>query len=199
MDERSTSSSQQIRVWDLFVRLFHWSLVGGFATCFLSGEFNLMTMHVWTGYAITLLLTTRIIWGFTGSTYARFGNFLYPIKETLAYARGMLRGHPPHYLGHNPLGALMVFALLGLCLLICASGLTTLATIDFDGPLVFINVWFDDAMAYAAQDIHEMLPKITLGFVGLHVIGVVASSRLHGENLVKGMITGNKPQQSHPT
>lgn len=193
MDNNREATASGIKVWDRFVRLFHWSLVSGFAVSFISAEINWMTVHVWMGYFITSLLLCRIVWGLVGSRYARFSNFIYPLNETLAYVRGMRAGHPPHYLGHNPMGALMVFALLGLCLLICLSGLTTLATIDFDGPLVFLNPWFDDAMAYAAEDIHQTLPWITLAFIAMHVGGVITSSRMHHENLVKSMITGFKP------
>lgn len=196
MAEQREHLRQQIPVWDLFVRLFHWGLVVGFATCFVSGEFNLMTLHVWVGYSVTTLLMARLVWGLIGSPSARFRNFLYPIQETLAYAQGLRRGHPPHYLGHNPLGALMVFALLTLCLSICLSGLTTLATIEFDGPLLFLNPWFDDAMAYAVEDIHERLPQWTLAFIAAHLAGVIVSSRLHKENLLTSMITGKKP--AHP-
>lgn len=192
MQEISGTRSPRIKVWDPFVRVFHWSLVTGFAVNFVSGELDWMTVHVWVGYAITFLLLCRIGWGLVGSRYARFSNFFYPLEETLAYARGMLAGHPPHYLGHNPLGALMVFALLGLCLLITLTGLTTLAMIEFEGPLLFLNHWFGDTLAYAAEDIHETLPWITLGFVGMHIAGVIASSRLHQENLVKSMINGYK-------
>lgn len=193
MRDTAAPAVPQIKVWDPFVRFFHWSLVSGFAINIISAEINWMTVHVWVGYFICVLLLSRIAWGLVGSRYARFRNFLYPVSETLAYVQGMRAGHPPHYLGHNPMGALMVFALLGLVLLICVSGLTTLATIDFEGPLVFINAWFDDAMAYLAQDIHEILPWITLAFVGMHVTGVVVSSRMHNENLVKSMLTGYKP------
>lgn len=192
MQDTSGTLVPRIKVWDIFVRVFHWSLVTGFAVNFVSGEMDWMTVHVWVGYGITLLLLARIGWGLVGSRYARFSSCLYSVTETLAYARGMLTGRPPHYLGHNPLGALMVFALLGLCLLMTFSGLTTLAMIEFEGPLVFLNHWFDDTLAYAAEDIHEILPWVTLGFVGLHITGVIASSRLHQENLVKSMITGYK-------
>lgn len=193
MHDTPAPHSPEVRVWDRFVRIFHWSLVAGFATGFLSGENNLMTLHVWTGYVICALLSARLVWGFIGTPYARFSNFLYPPRETLTYLKGLRAGHPPHYLGHNPAGALMVFALLGLCVCLCLSGMITLATIDFDGPLLFLNRWCDDAMAYLAQDIHQLLPKITLALVTLHVLGVIASSRLHGENLFKSMITGSKP------
>lgn len=196
MPAKAQPHATQIRIWDGFIRFFHWSLVVGFATSFFSGEFDWMTVHVWTGYGLCGLLTARLIWGVIGSKYARFGSFIYSLSETRAYVRGMLQGKPPHYLGHNPLGALMVFALLGMCLLICLSGLLTLATLEFEGPLVVVNRWFDDAMAYAVEDIHETLPLVTLALVGLHVAGVVIASRLHGENLIKSMMTGNKPMPS---
>lgn len=194
MASRQINKEPEVRVWDLFVRLFHWLLVAGFAVGFISGEFNVMTLHIYVGYALSLLLIARIVWGFAGSRYARFSSFIYPINITLAYLKGMqAAGGPPHYLGHNPAGAPMVFALIGLCICLCLTGLVTLAIIDFEGPFLFINSWFDDAMAYAVQNFHELLPKITLGFIACHVAGVVISSRMHKENLVKAMITGNKP------
>jgi len=188
----------QVRVWDLYVRVFHWALVSGFALCYLSAKFNFMTVHVYIGYLLSGLLLSRLIWGFIGPAHARFRDFLYSPAETLRYSQSLLRGHPTDYLSHNPLGALMVFALLAICLAICASGLTTLAVIDFDGPLTYFTANVSDDDAYAIQEVHEFLPNITLILIGLHVAGVILSSRLHNENLVRSMVTGYKLRPLRP-
>lgn len=182
----------QIPVWDRFVRIFHWTLVGGVTLTFLSGVAHFPQAHAWIGYALVLLVTSRLVWGFTGSRHARFRDFLYSPSETLTYLRGMLNGHPPHYYGHNPAGALMVFTLLGLLLLILSSGLLTFASIDFDGPLQMLANQFSDELSYLFRNVHQTLPWLGLGLVALHVGGVVVGSIQHRENLVRSMWTGLK-------
>ncbi|HLP97359.1 MAG TPA: cytochrome b/b6 domain-containing protein [Sideroxyarcus sp.] len=182
----------EIKVWDLPVRLFHWTLVLGFATVFISGEMHFPTVHVWGGYALCILLLARVFWGFKGSEYARFRSFIFPLGETLAYVRSMFTGHPKHYFGHNPAGALMVFALLGLLTLIFVTGLVTLAAIDFEGPLLFLASSVSDETSYAFRHYHQFLPIVGLVLVSLHILGVVAGSIQHNENLVRAMLTGKK-------
>jgi cytochrome b len=192
IDEPSAAPGSPVKVWDGFIRLFHWTLVAGFATAFISGETGAEELHAWTGYALGLLLCGRIYWGFAGSRHARFRDFLFAPQETLAYVRSLRTGHPRHYLGHNPAGALMVFALLGLLLLLLLSGLVTLAVIDFDGPLRFLATRLSDDASYAVQAGHECLPYLGLGLVALHLAGVVSGSLQHRENLLRAMITGYK-------
>lgn len=103
--------TERIKVWDLGVRVFHWSLVATFALAWLTSE-NESPLHVYAGYVVAGLVTFRLLWGFVGGRYARFTAFLYSPRETLNYVRDSLRGQPARYLSHNPLGALMVFALL---------------------------------------------------------------------------------------
>lgn len=186
-----------MRVWDLFVRVFHWSLVLGFATAFISGEVGADTIHVLAGYLICVLLASRLYWGFSGSEYARFRSFVFSFGETSTYIQGMLKGHPQHYFGHNPAGALMVFALLGLLVLILLSGLLTLAAIDYEGPLLFLANRVSDETSYAFHGLHEFLPIVGLALVVLHILGVAVGSVQHKENLVRAMLTGKKNQQSH--
>ena len=181
-----------VRVWDRFIRFFHWSLVLGFATAFISGELHAAAIHVLAGYALSALLVARVYWGIRGREYARFRSFAFPPGEALTYMRSMLKGEPKHYFGHNPAGALMVFALLGLLALIFVSGLLTLGTIDFEGPLVFLANRVSDETSYAFRHIHELLPVVGLVAVSVHLVGVIAGSILHKENLVKAMITGRK-------
>ena len=181
-----------VKVWDLFIRCFHWTMALGFAAAYLSGEAHVSMIHVIVGYALCVLLAARVFWGFRGSKYARFRSFVFPVGETLAYLRGMLKGHPRHYFGHNPAGALMVFALLGFLALLFASGLLTLGTIDFEGPLAFLANSVSDETSYAFRHLHELLPTVGLVLVLLHVLGVVAGSIQHDENLVRAMLTGKK-------
>lgn len=186
----------QIKVWDVPVRLFHWSLVAGFAASYLASEFHKMTVHVWVGYALCVLLLFRLVWGFVGNRYARFKSFIFAPQETLAYVRALRAGHPKHYYGHNPLGALMVFALLLLLLAIFVCGLVTLAVIDFDGPLLFMANHVSDETAYLFRHAHDWLVNIALALIALHLLGVVSGSIQHKENLVRAMVTGMKRKMS---
>ncbi|MFH2135115.1 MAG: cytochrome b/b6 domain-containing protein [Pseudomonadota bacterium] len=184
----------QVKVWDVPVRLFHWSLVAGFATAYFSAEMHKMTVHVWSGYALIALLLFRLVWGFVGNQYARFKSFIFSPQETLAYMRSIRGGHPKHYYGHNPAGALMVFALLGLLLAIFVSGLVTLAVIDFEGPLLFMANSVSDETAYLFRHAHDWMVNIALLLIPLHLLGVVSGSLQHKENLVRAMVTGMKPK-----
>lgn len=187
--ERVTMS---VRVWDRFIRVFHWTMALGFAAAFISGEMRAMTLHVLIGYVLCVLLLARLYWGFRGSEYARFRSFIFPLGETHTYVRGMFKGDIPHYLGHNPAGALMVFATLGLLAAIFVSGLLTLAAIDYEGPLLFLANRVSDETSYAFRRIHEFLPIVGLVLVALHILGVVVGSIQHKENLVRAMLTGKK-------
>lgn len=191
-DRLNKSEGGAVRVWDLFIRIFHWTLVFSFATAFISGELGVAGIHVMVGYLLCALWVSRVYWGFKGSEYARFRSFFFSVAETREYVRGMLNGHPKHYFGHNPAGALMVFALLALLLLILVSGLLTLGTIDYEGPFLFIANSVSDEASYAFKGIHEFLPIVGLALVVLHILGVAAGSYQHKENLVRAMLTGKK-------
>jgi cytochrome b len=191
------SGADSVKVWDRFLRFFHWTLVLCFATAFVSGEIHASTIHVLMGYVLCVLLAARVYWGFKGSEYARFKAFIYPIREALEYLRSMLKGNPRHYYGHNPAGALMVFTMFGLLALIFVSGLLTLGTIDFEGPLAFLANRVSDDLSYVFRHLHEFLPHVALGLVVLHLLGVLVGSIQHKENLVRAMLTGKKSPPSH--
>ncbi|MFZ3018563.1 MAG: cytochrome b/b6 domain-containing protein [Gallionella sp.] len=197
-NDNTTSNDGTIKVWDLFIRLFHWTLVASFATAYISGEFFASEIHVLVGYALCVLLIARIYWGFKGSRHAQFRSFFFPPGETLAYVRSMLTGHPKHYLGHNPAGALMVFTLLCMMAALLATGLATLAAIDYEGPLLFIADSVSDETAYTFRHLHELLADIALTLVSLHIVGAMLGSIQHRENLVKAMFTGKKLAPSIP-
>jgi len=166
-----------VRVWDAFVRVFHWSLVVLFIVAFVTGD-EVERVHIAVGYTIAGLVAARIVWGFMGTRYARFSNFVRPPAETLGYMRKVVQGSAPRYLGHNPAGGLMTIALIGMITAISGTGYM-MTTDAFWG-------------AEWVEDVHEGLVYATLGLIGLHVAGVLATGIKHRENLVMAMITGRK-------
>ena len=173
----SSVQAKTVRVWDPFVRIFHWSLVGLFAVAFVTGDES-EWLHIRIGYAIAALVALRIVWGFVGSRHARFSDFVRSPGEIATYSGQALRFRAPRYLGHNPAGGAMVVALLIMLVGIAATGFA-MTTDAFWG-----SQW--------VEDLHEGLVYTTIGLIVLHVAGVVFSGLEHGENLVKAMITGRK-------
>ncbi|VAW79954.1 Cytochrome b [hydrothermal vent metagenome] len=194
--------SNEIRVWDLLVRIFHWSLVLGFTIAYLTGEEE-GSLHIYSGYAVLGLITFRVIWGFIGSRYARFSDFVHSPKSVSRYLKSLLTRKPEHHTGHNPAGGWMVIAMLLSLFVVSFSGLKLYAVEEglgpLAGPLPTLSVI---SPAYADDDsdgeeefweeIHEASANFMLLLIFLHITGVIVSSRMHGENLVKAMVTGKK-------
>ena len=182
----------EVKVWDLPTRAFHWSLVAlvliGLITGFLSPEWW-MGVHTWAGYGTVLLVVFRLIWGIFGSEYSRLETFTFTPGEVIAHIREVIFLRPSHYIGHNPAGALMIFALIFILSGITLSGLMVLGGEENQGPLAgAVNYQVGDM----AADIHSTLTYILMGLIVLHLFGVFAETRLSGENLVKSMFTGIK-------
>lgn len=180
-------------VWDLPTRLFHWSLVilvvAAFVTAKVGG--NAMVWHGRIGLAIIGLLVFRIVWGFVGSTYARFLQFVRGPGTIRAYLRGEWSG-----LGHNPLGALSVLALLGILTIQATTGLFSNDDIAFEGYLVPL---IGMEASSSITGFHHLLEKILMALVALHVGSIVFYARVKKHNLVKPMLTGwadGSPEQS---
>jgi len=184
-------------VWDLFVRLFHWTVVGGFAVAYIT-EGEPLTLHVWAGYVVAAAVLLRIVWGFIGSPHARFSDFVFPAGKVFSYLRDELRFRAKRHLGHSPAGGAMVIALLLGLSAISVSGMTLLAVHDGEGPLAaFISqappVQGEESPAVEAwEEIHEVFATLTLILVIFHVAGVALASHSHKENLVAAMIDGRK-------
>jgi cytochrome b len=166
-----------LKVWDPLVRTAHWALVISIAAAWLTRK-GWGTVHEWIGYVALALIALRLAWGWTGARYARFSQFVHGPGSTLRYAGQVLKGTERRHIGHNPLGAWMIVALLAVTLLACLSG--CLYTTD--------RYWGDERV----EDLHEALAVALLVLATLHVTGVVVASLRHGENLVGAMIHGRK-------
>lgn len=168
---------RQALVWDLFVRLFHWTLVG----CVLA-NFTLLeegeAPHQWVGYLATGLVLARVAWGFVGSRHARFASFFPTPRRLKAHVAELRSGRPPTHLGHNPLGAVMMLALMALVLLL---GLT--------GWMQGLDAFFGEEWL---QELHEGLANTLVALAGLHALAALVMGRLERTNLIKAMVTGRK-------
>ncbi|MEN8205929.1 MAG: cytochrome b/b6 domain-containing protein [Pseudomonadota bacterium] len=199
------------RVWDPLVRLFHWSLVLAFTIAYLSGDEE-NSLHIYSGYAVLGLISFRVLWGLIGTRYARFSNFVSSPGTVIQYLKDLLARKPKHYMGHNPAGGWMVLALLLTLIVVSVSGLKVYAIEEGLGPLAadvpaltLISPAHadddehdadehdgDEAAEEFWEEIHEVSSNFMLLLIFLHVAGVIVSSRLHNENLVKAMFTGKK-------
>jgi cytochrome b len=168
---------KKILVWDVPTRVFHWALALSFAGAFLTAESErYRDVHVTLGYTMLGLVAFRLVWGLIGTRYARFRSFAFGPKSILTYVKSLFARSPQHYAGHNPAGSWAIYALLGLTLLAGASGYAA----------------YNDIGGHWMEDVHEALANALLGVVIVHVAGVVVSSFLHRENLVRAMLTGTK-------
>ncbi len=176
----------RILIWDLPTRLFHWLLVlcvcGSFVSAKIGG--NAMVWHGRFGLVVVGLLVFRLVWGFVGSTYARFSQFVRGPATVVSYLRGQWHGE-----GHNPLGALSVLAMLGTLLLLVATGLFANDDIAFEGPLyALVGKEFSDRVA----GIHRLVEPLTILLVLAHLGAIAFYVRVRKETLIMPMITGDK-------
>jgi cytochrome b len=178
----------QIYVWDLFVRLFHWTLVVAFTVAYLT-EDDLLDVHVWAGYIVGALVVGRVIWGFVGPAHARFSDFIYAPLTTLAYARDLVLFRAERHLGHSPGGGAMVLLLLVFLTATVVTGLVVYGGEQQAGPLAGM---FTKPTGENVEELHELFANITLALVFAHIAAVVFASFVHRENLVRAMITGYK-------
>ena len=168
---------QEIKVWDLFVRILHWSLVAGVIGAWITREGD-EPLHIQLGYAVLGIVLVRVIWGFFGSRHARFVDFVRSPGETIEYLRAVISHREARHIGHNPLGGWMILALLATITGICVTG--WLYTTDAYWGVAWVG------------ELHAGLTNLLIGLVMLHVLGVVFTSVRQRENLVKAMVTGTK-------
>lgn len=164
-------------VWDPFIRAFHWALAAGFAANALIIDDD-SKLHEWLGYTVVALIVARLVWGIIGSQHARFASFWPTLSNIAGQMSDMATGRKRLHLGHSPLGALMIFNLMGSVLLIAMTGymMTTNAFWGVD--------W--------VEELHEALVTWAEISIVLHVLAVIWESRRTGVNLPRAMITGVK-------
>lgn len=216
--EHESESRDTVLVWDRLIRITHWLLF----TCVIvalvtRGEPELL--HVWNGYMIAVLVLLRIIWGFCGSEYARFSQFVTSPFAAVGYLLDLIRSRAKRYVGHSPAGAWMAMLLIASLLGNVSTGMYLYALDEGAGPLAFlvnkdlaneIHEGMDsvvDQLAEAdmhqeedsdkerVEEIHELFANITQYLVLLHIAGVLLASYRHRENLTRAMFTGKKRRQ----
>lgn len=179
-----------IRVWDLPTRLFHWLLAACVIGLVVTGSIggNWMNWHLRLGYSVLTLLLFRLVWGFIGGHWSRFANFIYTPSSFVAYLRG--QALPEHRVGHSPLGALSVFALLLILAAQVGTGLMSDDEIAFFGPLVrFVS---GDTVSMATS-YHKNVGKfIVIALVGLHLLAIAYYRWIKKQALVRPMVVGDK-------
>ena len=185
-------TSNTVRIWDPFVRIFHWVLVGAFVVAYVS-EDDYLDIHTTAGYTVLTLIALRLVWGFIGSRHARFSDFVRPPGEALGYVKDTLLGRARRYLGHNPAGGLMIVAMLLALLATTFSGVALLGAEEGAGPLAGLMAGASHRFEEGLEEIHEFFANFTVALVLGHLLGVLVESMLHRENLIRAMFTGNKP------
>jgi cytochrome b len=169
-----------VKVWDPFVRVFHWSLATLFLVAYATGD-EVENIHIAAGYTIAGLLALRMVWGFVGPRHARFSDFVRSPRAVLAYMRDVALLRAPRYLGHNPAGGAMIMALIVMLIGTCTTGYM----------MTTETYWGSEAF----EEMHETFANLTIGLVVVHVLGVLVASFEHRENLVKAMIIGRKRRE----
>jgi cytochrome b len=179
---RTNSEGGWVKVWDPLLRLAHWGLAAAVTLALVSSEDR--RLHEAAGYVAFGIVVLRVVWGVVGPVHARFTDFVRSPAAVLAYLRDLTRLSARRYVGHNPAGGAMIVALLLLVLVAGVSG------------------WMSETDRFFGvgwvEDIHSAAGNLLIFLVISHVVGVIVSSILHGENLVRAMITGRKPAKVSP-
>jgi cytochrome b len=183
--------TESVEVWDVFVRIFHWSLVATFVLAYVTEE-DALSIHTLAGYAVIGLLVLRIAWGFIGTPFARFADFAYPPAQIRQFLADTLQLSAPRYLGHNPAGGAMIFLMIASLVLTTMSGVVVLGANEHAGPLAGLFAAAGEPMGEIYEEIHEFFANFSVLLIAIHVGGVLLESLIHRENLVLSMVTGRK-------
>ena len=188
----SSDVLRPVRVWDLPTRVFHALLIVSMAGLILTGEVGgaALQWHFYFGYSVLSLVLFRVLWGFVGGHWSRFASFVPSPASLKAYVRGLLSGHHSPSVGHNPMGALSVLAMLALLLIQVFTGFISDDEIASSGPWTPLvsGDWIELATEY-----HGDVGKVLLILlVVLHVASILFYKRVKQEDLVTPMIRGDK-------
>jgi cytochrome b len=185
---------KKVKVWDLAVRLTHLLfgvlVLGAFLT---SEEDDLVPIHTRLGLVLLGVVLFRVVWGFVGTKHARFSDFVRSPRVVRDALRAMMRGRPRHFLGHNPVAAVMVVALLATLVTVTLTGISVSLGPEWSGPLLMSK-----GFAHGVKEVHEAAAWTLPVLLVFHVAGAVLSSFLEKQNLVAGMVTGFKRADAQP-
>ncbi len=176
---------EKIRLWDLPTRLFHWFFAAAILGAIITDLLDQITWHSYCGYTALVLVVFRIIWGFIGPHHARFSSFV----PSLSNLKAFFKDQRESVLGHNPLGALSVIAMLLIVLVQASSGLFTDDEISFQGPL---SKFLSEDMVKFMNQIHGANHLLVYGIVALHLIAIFYYQKIKKNNLIGPMVYGDK-------
>lgn len=182
-------TEQKIRVWDPFIRVFHWGLALLFLTAYVTED--ILIVHAWAGYLMLGLVIARLVWGFTGTSYARFSSFIFRPQTVIQYLKDTLRLKAKRYIGHNPAGGAMIVIMLLSVLLTLVTGIAVYG-VEGVGPMASLLAQASEGLHEPLEEVHEFFANFTVLLIVVHVGGVIIEGLVHHENLVDAMITGNK-------
>ena len=191
-----SNSTNTVKVWDPFVRLFHWTLVLSFFIAYITEE-DFLVIHSFAGYTVLALLLLRIIWGLIGTRHARFSDFTYSPQTIKTFIKDTLYLRAKRYLGHNPAGGAMILLMIISLLITTVTGLAIYGIEEQAGPLASWYTQEDSLWGDVFEETHEFFANFTLLLVFIHVAGVIIESFIHKENLVKSMVDGKKRSDTH--
>jgi cytochrome b len=167
----------RVKVWDPIVRLFHWTVALG-CIANLTVLREVKSVHRYVGYVILAAVVIRLVWGFVGTRHARYSDFAPSPRHLLGYLKALVRGQEPRYIGHNPAGALMIFALIAL---VTACGIS--------GWMMGLDAYWGVKWV---ETLHEVAANAILTMATIHVLAALIESWRHRENLILAMVTGFK-------
>lgn len=184
-----TKNAKEVEVWSLSLRLFHWLLVAAFFTSWWTSDHHIR-LHILAGASIAGLLLYRLIWGVLGENHAKFSSFTPSFANIKQHVLDLIRRQPRHYIGHTPIGSLMIYALLASLLILVTSGFSLIALQMNIGPFYGLQANYNTEIFI--QFIHAWCFETLQFLVFIHLAGVVVESSLQHSNLIKPMFTGKK-------
>lgn len=195
MRDNASQKQDHVRVWDLPIRAFHWSIVILLFISWFSADQGSMRVHLWSGLTMLALLLFRLAWGIFGSTTARFSDFLHPPRKVIGYLRALTGEGGPRHAGHNPAGGMMVGIMIAVLLAQVLTGLFANDGLHFNGPLaVKVSADASDRLTR----LHGTVFNLILLLVWAHLVAIGFYLFVKGENLVRPMLTGRKSRDHVP-